>query len=292
MSLPVAIVTPSYIRDLESCRLLCETVDVFAHNFTEHYLVVPDEDFAAFASLRGPRRRIVAESEVLPEPLHRLPVKWKGRRYYWTAGSAPIYGWHTQQLRKFAMTTRQDAPRVMFVDSDNLLVRPFDVGSYAGGPLTPLYLDEGAVTEDETSHVGWLGIAHRLLGLPPAALPADDFIGQMIVWDVATVRELLARIERISGRSWTSAMLRGRTFSEYMIYGAAVMADPDLRARHEVTTRSPCRTYWEGEALDRAALRGFVDGMRPDQCAIAVQSFTGTQVSLLRELAFEHEAAA
>ena len=285
MSLPVSIITPSYYRDVEACRLLCETVDAYVTSFTDHYIVVTSEDLPLFRPLAAPHRHVVTEAEILPARLWSIPIKWKGRRYRWLPGTRPIYGWHTQQLMKFAMAIAQPNPRVMFVDSDNFFVRPFDLGAFAGSESVPLQVDRGAVRASVSNHVVWLETAHRLLGLSAPAFPADDFIGQMIVWDVETTRELLRRIEAQTGEAWWKALVRARTISEYMIYGVAVSADPQLSARHHLVDHHPCHSYWDGPALDAAELARFASSMRSDQSAMAIQSFTGTPIELLRGFA-------
>lgn len=292
MSIPVSLITPSYARDFELCKLLCETVDAYVSGFDVHYIVVPDDEVAVFAKLERPHRHVVAESEILPRALHRLPVTYRGRRYYWMAGALPVYGWHTQQLRKFAMATAQDSPRVMFLDSDNVFVRPFDVAAHAGNATAPLYRDPAAIGANDQGHSSWLRSAHRLLGLEEPAFPAHDYIGQMIVWDVETLRHVLARVERTMGINWAVAMLRQRQFSEYMVYGVAVAADAALAARHHIIESSPCLTYWQGPALDASALSRFTTGLAPSQSAIAIQSFTRTPLDLLREVALGARAAA
>jgi hypothetical protein len=292
MTVPISIITPSFSRDFEACRLLCETLDRYVTGFTDHYIVVTEADLPLFAPLAGPRRHIVPEAAVMPGRLYSIPVKWKGRRYRWTPGALPVYGWHVQQLLKFAMALQQPNARVMFIDSDNFFVRPFDLAAFAGGDTIPLQVDRQAVVASEASHVAWLATAHRLLGLPAPALPADDFIGQMIVWDVATMREILRRIESSTGELWWKALIRARAFSEYMIYGVAVMSDPALGALHSLVTDHPCRSYWEGPAMGEAELMHFAAGLRPDQSALGIQSFTGTSIDLLRAIALPRRVAA
>ena len=65
MSVPVSIITPSYHRDFEACRLLCETLDRYATGFTDHYIVVTSDDLPLFAPLAGPHRHIITEHDVL-----------------------------------------------------------------------------------------------------------------------------------------------------------------------------------------------------------------------------------
>ncbi|RYE09873.1 MAG: hypothetical protein EOP22_07530 [Hyphomicrobiales bacterium] len=287
----LSLITASYRRDLESCRLLCDSMDRFVTGYSTHYLVVPREDVALFAALAGPKRVIVDEDELLQAGLTQLPIKWKGRTYFWAPWlGRPIFGWHLQQLRKIAMTLAQPQARVMHVDSDNCFVRPFDVSRFASGPV-PLFLDPGAVTDARLpDHATWLRNAHALLGLQAPVLPGDDYVGQMIVWDRAAVTAMTERIEAVTGQPWLRAIARTGTFSEYMLYGAMVANDRALMARHEIVHESPCLTYWDGAALDGAALRALAKKLGPGQSAIAVQSFIGTPVELIRQLAL-HEAA-
>lgn len=285
----LAVITASYARDFEACRLLCDSMDRYVTGQATHYLAVPQDDMAAFARLAGPRRVVVGERELLKTDLWPVPVRWRGRRYFWAPWmSRPIYGWHLQQLRKIAMTLAQPEARVLHVDSDNCFVRPFDAGRLAEGRV-PFYVDRGVVDAGLPHHATWLRNAHRLLGLAGPRLPADDYVGQMIVWEKASVAAMTARIEAVGGRPWLQAVARAVQFSEYMLYGVAVTADAALQARHEVVTTSPCLTYWNGPALTPHTLRDFVAGLQPHQSAIAVQSFVGTRIETIRALALGEE---
>jgi len=277
----ISLITPSYAGDFASCQLLCASIDRFVTGHDMHYLVVGDEDEALFAGLAGTRRRIVPHSALLPRfwPAGR----WRGRRYWWRPGTGlPVYGWHLQQLRKIAMTLAQESTRIMCIDSDNCFCRPLDLSELAASEKVPLFLAPGDVGPERPSHVLWLENAHRLLGLAPPTSPADDFIGQMIVWEREALAATTQKIESTTRRPWWAAMVRLRQFSEYLIYGAAVTHDDALSARHEPVTQSRCLTYWSGEALDEEGLVRFIDQLQPGQSAIAIQSHTGTSVDLIR----------
>jgi hypothetical protein len=276
----INLITPSYWRDFEQCRLLCDTVDTYVTGYDRHLIVVAPEDLALFSSLAGPRREIVNADDVVPVRLWSPPVRWRGRRYFWGAGlAAPVYGWHLQQVRKIGITLAQDAERAMHLDSDVCFIRPYDVGPLAEGPL-PLACAPGAIDERLPRHVHWHANAYRALGLTPPPLPGDDFISPMVVWERASVAAMVARI----GADWPTRLLRLREFSEYLLYGAAVTTDPALMARHRLVPAAPCKVYWDGPALDRAGLEGFMAGMDPAQVAIMLQSFTQTPAALVRDL--------
>jgi hypothetical protein len=279
-----ALITASYARDFEACKLLTQSIDAYVTGFGRHYLVVASEDVALFRQLAGPRREVVDAATLLPGMLE-LPLRRHGRRYFWRFGMrGPIYGWHLQQLRKIAMTMAQPEARVMHIDSDNCFCRPYDLGALEAGKV-PLQREAGGVHAGLPEHVVWWQNAHRALGLEVPALPGDDFVGQMIVWEKAATATMSRRIEAATGRPWWLALARQRDFSEYMLYGVAVSADPALLARHALVTDSPCLAYWDGPALDAGALADFAGGLGPTQAAIAVQSFTGTPIEVLRDFA-------
>ena len=128
MSLSYAIATPSYAGDVERCRLLCASIDRFVTGHATHYLLVEDGDVPLFADLEGPRRQVIAESELLPSWLKPRPDPLSlGRRRVWTGARAllkgvpPLRGWHAQQLRKLALPLKSEEDVVLFADSDMLL---------------------------------------------------------------------------------------------------------------------------------------------------------------------------
>src|SRR5580698_11134582 len=83
---PVALLTPTYGRDLELCTLLCESVDRHVSSFTKHYLLVPDCDLSLFSHFESERRTVLPASRFLPASLRPLPriVQRKRRQYSWS----------------------------------------------------------------------------------------------------------------------------------------------------------------------------------------------------------------
>ena len=123
-----ALATPSYRGDLDRCRLLCASIDRFVTGQAVHYLLVEDRDVPLFRDLEGPRRRILPESQLLPHWLKSIPDPLSfGKRRIWTGlgaaarGLPPLRGWHTQQLRKFAVAKASSEDVVLFADSGHAL---------------------------------------------------------------------------------------------------------------------------------------------------------------------------
>lgn len=285
-----ALITASYHRDFEACRLLCDTIDAYVSGYSTHYIVVASEDVALFSSLSGPRRDIIDAATLLPQ-MRAVPVTWRGRRYSWMPGmGAPVYGWHLQQLRKIAMTMALSDAKAMHLDSDSCFCRPFDVDRAARGK-TPLRRAVGVIDEGMPDHLKWWRNAHRLLGLETPVLPGDDYVGPMITWERSAVSSMAARIEATTGKPWWLALAAARHFSEYLTYGTMVANDPLLMERHEFTSEWPCLAYWQGPPLDAQSLAAFARGLGPRQVAIALQSFTGTPIGVIRDFVLGREMA-
>ena len=65
----VALLTPTYGRDLELCTLLCESVDRHVSSFSKHYLLVPDCDVPLFSHFESERRIVLPAAS----PSRRVP---------------------------------------------------------------------------------------------------------------------------------------------------------------------------------------------------------------------------
>lgn len=295
MSFSYAIATPSYAGDYERCRLLCASIDRFVTGQAVHYLLVEDKDLALFKPLEGPKRRVIAEAELLPSWLRSWPDPLTlGRRRVWSSvgalrrGIPPLRGWHAQQLRKLALPLKSGEDVVLFADSDMIFLRPFDLGSLEANGRIRLYRKPGNIGHGmaATGHVAWCEGAARLLGLPAPGFPSDDYINNLVSWRRDTVVAMMALIEKQAGRDWVSAVAGQRQFSEYMIYG--YFADRVLgleRAGHWPDELELCKVYWfDQDVAELATLRSFEEVLGRGQVAVGVQSFTGQPVERLRAL--------
>ena len=281
---PVALLTPTYGRDLEICRLLCESVDRHVTSFSKHYLLVPDSDLPLFAPLASDRRVIIPASTFLPAWLRPLPriIQRKRRQFWWSLRAKPVSGWHVQQLLKMAATITLPHQRYCILDSDIVFFRDFDLSRFEYPNAIPLLTMENMVTEDQPRHSRWLETSHQLLGLKTPSLPADDFIGHIIFWDQQTTRELVSRIEATTGLGWIEALCRTREFSEYMLYGYFVQNDKAAAAVHNVAPTTPCVSYWDDPTLDKRELEQLLRSANEQDVAFSIASFSGTPVQTIR----------
>lgn len=286
MGKTVALITPTFRGDLERFELLCESIDRFATGYERHYVIVNDDDLPFFARFESSHRIILPGSRFLPPWLWSLPsfVLRKGRRTWWSFRSGPLHGWHIQQLIKISAVLKLPYDRFCIVDSDNTFFRPFDAAAYAGAEIVPLYVDRGAIQADAPLHSVWIRNCDRLLGGGTTPFPADDYIGNVIVWDKATLRDMTATIERVTGTPWAVALCKVRSFSEYLFYGYFVSRSPIHRAMHQLRTQSLATSYWDDEQLNEQALTAMVNNAPADVVALCVESFSSTPVALIRDV--------
>ena len=284
-----AVMTASWSADLERCSLMCESLDRFLLGDWHHYLLVEPRDVSAFMSLQGPRRTVVSETDLFPRWLRAFPdpISFGRRRVWLSPFSVPLRGWHAQQIRRLALAQHVDADMLLSIDSDVVMVRPYDPsGMWVDGKMRMFRID-GGVSQNMSEHRQWLAHAGQLLGLPAEVSPAPDYINTFIGWRVDTARALLDHIEQVSGRNWVRALISSRAISECTIYGR--FADEVLQGEgHAGSDQALCHMLWDrasyGETLD--GLETFMTELQPGQVAIGVQSFVGHPISEIRRLAF------
>jgi hypothetical protein len=281
---PVALLTPTYGRDLELCALLCESVDRYVSLFSKHYLLVPDSDLALFAHFESERRCVLPASKFLPKWLRPLPriIQRNRRQYWWSFRTAPVSGWHVQQLLKIAAAIALPEQRYCILDSDIVFFRDFDLSRFEYPNPIPLLNRPDEVTSDHIRHSHWIETTHRLLGLPTPPFPASDFIGHVIFWDQETTRAMASTIEDVSGLDWVEALCRTHGFSEYMLYGYFAQGDTNFSGRHSLTSRTPCISYWDQPQLGRDELKALLRRAEEDDVAFSVASFSGTPAEIIR----------
>lgn len=286
-----AIVTSSYRGDFERCRLLCESIDRRVTGHTRHLILVEARDVALFRSLAGPRREIVDERDLLPGWLRPFPDPLSlGRRRFWLSPKGPpLRGWHVQQLRRIAMAAALDETVMVSVDSDVVFLRPFDVAWFEEGGRVRFYRRSGALAAlapgAREEHRKWSRKAGRLLGIEEPEETDTVYIATLIAWRSDSVRDMLARIEAKTGRSWAAALAATRALSECTLYGRFVDELERRPDRHLPGDIDLCHMYWTGAALGAEALTDFASQLEPHQVAAGIQSFTGTEPGLIRRAA-------
>jgi hypothetical protein len=281
---PVALLTPTYGRDLELCTLLCESVDRHVTSFSKHYLLVPDCDLELFSHFASEHREVLPASRFLPGWLRPLPriVQRKRRQFWWSFRAKPVSGWHVQQYLKIAATISLPYQRYCILDSDVVFFRNFDLSRFEYPSSIPLLNIPDEITADQIRHARWVETSHELLGLPTPQLPASDFIGHIIFWDQQTTRAMASKIETVTNLHWVDALCRTREFSEYMLYGYFAQNDARFSGRHTPTRRTPCVSYWDQPKLSEDGLHQLLGRARKDDVAFSIASFSETPVQIIR----------
>ncbi|PHR17359.1 MAG: hypothetical protein COA37_22750 [Hoeflea sp.] len=284
-----AVMTASWSADLDRCRLMCESLDRFLAGDWHHYLLVEPADVALFSTLEGPRRTVVSETELFPWWLRSFPDPSNfGRRRLWLSPfSVPLRGWHAQQIRRMALARHIDADMLLSVDSDVVMVRPYDPSDMWTDGNMCMYRVDAGVSQQMTEHRQWFAHAGKLLGVPAAVTPSPDYINTFIGWRTDTARAMLDHIEKVSGRNWIRALIASRAISECTIYGRFV--DEVLVGEgHAHSDQALCHVLWDREAHPETleGLQAFMQDLGPGQVAVGIQSFVNHSISDIRRLAF------
>ncbi|KQZ79051.1 hypothetical protein ASD64_11840 [Mesorhizobium sp. Root157] len=281
-----AIVTASYAPDLERCRLLCETLDRYVTGTSHHYLLVEQRDVALFRQLEGRHRTVVDEKDILPRWLRALrdPLSLFNRRIWLSLRTKPLRGWHVQQLRRIAIAAHIIEDVLVYCDSDVAFLKPFDCGAFwRDGKVRLFRRDHAFARSVPEEHQTWSRNAGKLLGIAAPSVSPHDYISTLVAWRRKSVTAMCAHIEQVQGRDWVEAMGADRRFSECLVYGRFV--DEVLGGTdHFHGAEEFCRVHWTGEALSDDAFRAFVAAMTPEQVAIGLQSFIGTDLGRIRRL--------
>lgn len=276
----LAVITPSYAADFELCRDLSTSVLRHTPPPVRHYIFTPKRDLARFSELRGPRTHILPVDELLPPrvlALPRLNLWLNLRRPY-----PPVRGWVLQQVVKLAAAARIEATTLLLADSDVLLARPVDAGTFRRDGRLRFYRKELGVTAALPRHVRWHDVARKLLGVPRQAPPLPDYISAFNVWDRGTVLALLDRVERTAGRPWLDAVTGQLHVSEFMLYG--VFVDNVLGPAANVAPSGSmlCHSYWDPRPLSPAGAARFAAGLPASDVAIMISAKSGTPLDVRR----------
>lgn len=278
-----AIVTASYAPDFERCRILCETIDRQATGYDCHYILVDAPDADLFRQLEGPKRRVVLDTELLPWWLKRMPAALSpgGRRLWLSPVTAPLHGWHVQQLKRIAIAAHVEEDGLLYCDSDTALVKPFDVDSIWEGDDIRFFREQDAPTDAD--HPRWVRHTARALGLRGDIRNDSSYVTTFLAWKRRTVLDMCDHIERTHHRPWISVVGSTRKFSECTLYGWFV--DEVLQGEgHAATSTMLCPMKWADPTPSEAELEAFIAELQPEQVAVGVQSFIPMDVEKFRSV--------
>lgn len=286
----LGLLTPSYRPDVERFRRLHASVLRCAEPTVVHHVVVPSSDVGLFRSIDSPRLRVWAQRDLLPpevRPTPRLAAVTRSVPFapnsFNVAATVrgrpwrPVRGWILQQLVKLAAgTIEEDA--VVAVDSDVVMLRPFSDEDFVRDGAVRFYSLPDGITPAMERHTAWCRAAYELLGLSlPATGTFPDHVLGMVALDPRLLAGCLARVEEVTGVSWTEAVTHYRHFSEWTLYGTFVRCFAAARDLTFLTDRSPLHAYLGIGPMSEPEEARFVAAFAPDHLGILVQSNTGTE---------------
>lgn len=272
------LITCSYSGDLESCRLLCESVDRFASPQIRHRLYVPKRDFPLFAGFVTDHRTIAAQEDLLPPWFRKVPLPRPRVRAWFHLPRRNVYltpyglvrGWIAQQIMKVSATLKSTSDVVAHIDSDNFFIRPLSPSLFIERGKVRFYA--GTETLGLKTHQPWYTTGARLLGLDGSDFYTADYIDQFITWRPSVVELMVRRIEETAGENWAAALARTPHFAEYVLYGLFVERVMGIeRAGLTLQTHSLSHTAWAEEGHEQN-WSGFVASLLPHHVDCAIQS--------------------
>ena len=277
-----AIITPSYSLDFERCRLLADSVVDHVPAEIAHYIIVDRRDEALFQALRGPRTHIVVKQSILPWWLHQVPLS---TRWWLSLQGPPLRGWMVQQIVKLSVDAVTRAEVLVFMDSDTVVLKPFDPSKGEREGAVPLFRER--LPEENVHNTRWHAVASELLGLPIERDPHASYVTQAVTWLRSNLVALHHQIERITGRGWAESLCSLPTMSEYVLYG--VFCERLLReqSNHYVDGTMTTLNYWDTAPLDEPALTALRERLRPEHIGVMISAKSRTEVDTIRRSFFD-----
>lgn len=264
----LALATLSYGPDFYRCQLLVDSVGRLSQTPIRHYVIVDQRDYSTFKLLANANTEILTVESLLPSWIRRFPLV---SRAWLSFKTPPIRNWMLQQLVKLAFARCAAEAVTVFVDSDVVFVRPFDLNSFAQpGQIRLFRVPEFYSPDFEPLYEA----AYRLLGLEGYryGVTRPNYIGNLISWRKSNVVALCDRLEQVGGRPWLETLARAKTLSEYILYGVFVDRVLGNAAGHRYDWSPLCHEYWRPCPLNDQQLAEFFAAMQPHHVAAMISA--------------------
>ena len=283
-----ALITPSWLPDIERCRQLIVSAEDHTEGFTGHFVLVDAQDEKAFRNIAGSQVEIVVKESLLPTWLHQSSLN---RKWWWSLRAFPVRGWILQQVTKIAITQVLDADACCFVDSDTQFVRPFLADSLWQGDSLKFFRNERKPHFHKSKRYrNWYGFAAKQFGLGGELQLDGSYIAQLTTMRKDCVGEMLAQIEQHHQRDWMDVLLRSVDFSEFILYGVFIDACTEDN-RHEADAKGFCHSSWLYDIESEADIEQFVKNIDPAHVAVHLQSNLNLDSDALAKALAKQEGA-
>lgn len=284
----LGLITPSYAPDFERCKLLCRSVEHFISPSVNHYVIVDQRDLQLFRQLEKPNTKILTVESILPWWIKRVPFLNKS---WLSIKTLPIRNWLIQQIVKIAAAQQIDEDVSVFVDSDVVFVRPFNLQSLTYEGRVRMFRNPKGNEVQRKMHFKWHQSASHLLGLPDVDMSIPDYIGNVITWRRNHVLQLCQHLEKISGRGWIETLGNSWHLSEYVLYGIFINRILKEQSGHYYEAQNICHDYWLPQPLSDEQLHNFIGEIRLEHVAVMISAKAGMPVERykpLLEMTFPH----
>jgi len=262
-----SIVTPTYGADFAQFELLNESVLRHAPGAIEHVVVTDRQDLALFEPLRHDRMRLHTKEDVLPGRVRR--VERSSKQVWVSTHFPPVRGWIAQQMVKIEAATTLARPYVLFVDSDVVFLRDWDISRFCSEDRVGLL----QVADRRWARPEWRAAALKLFRRELTADPAPtNYVSNIVPWRRDIARDMVQRMETGRSGRWTTRVALTPRFSEYTCYGVYCTEIVGLHTAGHATWADPLlNDIWEPDlTVDR--LRETIASTRPEQIAAMVHS--------------------
>jgi hypothetical protein len=276
-----ALITPSYWKDVERCRLLVESVHRWVDPTMQHYLLIARRDVPLFTSMLGGRTKLLVVEDMIPHWLFRLP----GMKRFWISlRTRPVKNWILQQIVKLSAPAVLTEDVLLYADSDMFFIGPYDPRSFERDGKVPLFEELGQRGKiDFNDH--WQAVCSKLLGLPAQTDCDTSYIGQLVCWRRDNALRMLERVEAVSSRDWQRCIAPLSAFSEYILYGlysSRIVGEAASGHWYDRQIRTLC--YWPEDRLDVGGLENLKARREPHHHSAMVSSKSNTAVNDIRSV--------
>lgn len=255
--------TSSYIKDLDHAVWMRRSLNRFLKDTRRHLIAVPNTDLAEFRKTfrNDSLVDIVSQNDAVskvfyPDLLHKLVSKL-AKSQLWKFGShAGRAGWIIQQIAKLNCTHWIKEGALLFIDSDVIFTRPFDLNELGicDNQRTLIRI----TPQDEASrHRDHLIKAREILALP--AGPTDHhYLSNPAVWYADWLEAFHNHLAQTTKTDWQTALFCAGHISEFTIYGAFV--EEVLKPANLHLTTSPYHSgAWDLDALNHLKSRSHIE---------------------------------
>jgi hypothetical protein len=261
-----AIVTITYSGDLALFKDLCASIDRHMPEIT-HHVIVDRAERQFFEPFAQGRRRVHVAEDLFQRA---WSIRLFKRPYWFLPFTPPIRGWIWQQLIKIAFAAQAEEQALVMTDSDGIFVRPLRREQLIHNGKVRLYRSANGVHASQ--HARWRQIACRVLGLPISDHKGADYISNIVVWAPAIVREMQARIRKVTHLPWYLSLCWNLRFSEYQLYGIfCQFAEGQHKNMLFLNNVDLCHCSWHYR-LDESDLEDFYADFSAEHVAVLIQS--------------------